>query len=451
MSARAIPFVPLLLLAAALLMPPLASAQEPEPERPNIVLILADDLGYGDLGCYGSPDIRTPRIDALAREGMRFTSFYSNGPECTPTRAALLTGRYPQRVGGLECAIGLGNVGRYDDAVRLRDQRRLGLPPEESVIPRMLNQVGYQTALVGKWHLGYEPDLLPARHGWSENFGPLGGAVDYFTHHEPDGELMLYRGAAPVSEAGYLTDLLSREATAFIRRRRTGSPFFLYLPFTAPHDPYQAPDEPAPKPGRKTYRSMVERLDLAVGRVLDSITEAGLAKKTLVIFTSDNGGAGHARNAPFSRGKGTTYEGGIRVPLIVRWPEKIERDSESHQVGATMDLTRSIARIASADPGVRPLDGVDLLRMAEPDGGATPRTLFWRLKRGARTRWAVRAGDLKLVRERTGDREEEHLFDLSSDPAEQRDLLPQRAEEARLLGSLLRQWEREVMPPRPRL
>jgi arylsulfatase A-like enzyme len=216
-------------------------------QRPNIVLIMADDLGYGDVGCYGCKDIRTPAIDGLAAEGVRFTAFYSNAPECTPTRTALLTGRYQQRVGGLECALGIGNVGRYDDAIRLRKTNDMGLPVEETSIARMLKDAGYATAISGKWHLGYEPKFFPLRHGFDSWFGPVGGAVDYFHHVENTGQLALYENDKPVQREGYLTDLITDEAVSFIQRSRS-KPFFLYVAYTAPHTPYQGPDDKRPEP-----------------------------------------------------------------------------------------------------------------------------------------------------------------------------------------------------------
>src|SRR3954452_16842812 len=207
---------------------------------PNVVLILADDLGYGDLGCYGCPDVRTPNLDRLAPPGVRFTSFYSNGQECTPTRAALLSGRYQHRVGGLECAIGIGNVGRYDDADRLARGHDLGLPADRSELARLLKAAGYTTAITGKWHLGYEPKFLPPNHGFDESFGPLGGGVDYFYHTEPGGGPMLYQDGRPVRRDGYMTDLITAEAEGVIRCPHD-RPFFLYVPYTAPHSPFQGP------------------------------------------------------------------------------------------------------------------------------------------------------------------------------------------------------------------
>ncbi len=414
-------------------------------QRPHIVLILADDLGYGDVGVYGCPDIRTPGIDGLAAQGVRFTHFYASAPECTPTRAALLTGRYPQRVGGLECAIGIGNVGRYDDAVRLRARNDLGLPAAETALARMLKGAGYATAITGKWHLGYEPKFHPHRHGFDYFFGPLGGAVDYFRHTEPEGEHMLYRGEQPAQAKGYLTDLIADEAVGQIKERDKSKPLFLYVPFTAPHDPYQGPDNESPRPARATYAAMVERLDRGVDRILRALEAEGLADNALVIFTSDNGGARWARNAPFSRGKGTTFEGGIRAPCIARWPGALPRGAVTDRAGITMDLTASIARVAGAQPPAgRPFDGIDILREVQNGGPARPRTLFWRLRRGDRTRRAVRDGSLKYVSETEGDKTEEHLFDLERDPAERTDLLQSRAADADRLRAKLAGWEAAV-------
>jgi N-acetylgalactosamine-6-sulfatase len=412
----------------------------------NVVVILADDLGYGDLGCYGAPDVKTPEIDRLASQGVRFTQFYSNGPECTPTRTALLTGRYQQRVGGLECAIGLGGVGRYDDAARLAAKGELGLPAEEITIARLLRDAGYETAVFGKWHVGYERKFLPDRHGFDRSFGPLGGAVDYFHHCEPDGAPMLRENGEPVRREGYLTDVLADEAVRFLRGPRT-RPFFLYVPFTAPHSPYQGPDDRHERPltaaewdkgDRATFAAMVERMDEGVGRILRALDESGQAGNTLVVFTSDNGGDLRGRNLPFSGRKGGLFEGGIRVPCIARRPGVLPAGAVWDRVGITMDLTASIAALAGVRPP-RPFDGVDLL------GGETRRgPLFWRARRGAVTWRAVRNGALKYVARQDGAALEEHLFDLDRDPAEQADLLPVRASDGVRLKSLLQAWESEV-------
>jgi N-acetylgalactosamine-6-sulfatase len=427
-------------------------------ERPNIVLLLADDLGYGDLGCYGCPDIKTPHLDALAKQGVRLTSFYSNGPECTPTRAALLSGRYPQRVGGLECAIGLAGVGRYADAVRLAERHDLGLPPDRSVLARALKDAGYATAICGKWHLGYEPKFLPREHGFDYFFGPLGGGIDYFRHNEPGGDHMLYLNDQKVRREGYMTDLIAEEARGVLRRVKD-QPLLLYVPFNAPHSPFQGPDD---KPGepltadnfnrgtRATYVKMVERMDAMIGTILRTLQETGRADNTLVIFSSDNGGPANSRNDPFSGRKGSTYEGGIRVPCIIRWPGKLPPGRESSQVGITMDLTASIVAAAGISPGGDgpQLDGIDIvdhLHQGKPD---SPRTLFWRQQRGELKWRGIRDGDLKLVSKQDGTQRQEWLFDLATDLAEKTDLAASRPADSQRLRDRLVRWEEEVKPTR---
>ena len=216
-------------------------SRKQSPVKPNILLILANDLGYGDLGCYGNREVQTPVIVQLAAQGVRFTAFYSNRPECTPTRTALLTGRYQQRVGGLECAIGIGNVGRYDDAIRLREQHALGLPASEVSLAQMLKQVGYCTAVCGNWHLGYEKQFSPNRHGFDYAFYAIGGAMDYYYHVEPPPSCLpaLYLNERPIKKNGYFADLITEEALKFLDRQSHTQPFFLYLTYTAPHSPYQ--------------------------------------------------------------------------------------------------------------------------------------------------------------------------------------------------------------------
>jgi N-acetylgalactosamine-6-sulfatase len=423
--------------------------------KPNIVLILADDLGYGDLGCYGCPDIKTPHLDRLARQGVRLKNFYANGPECTPTRAALLTGRYQQRVGGLECALGLGNIGRYDDAIRLRARHDLGLPASEISIARILQALGYKTAIIGKWHLGYELKFRPARHGFEHFFGILGGSADYFHHSEPGGGHVLVRNDAPVKREGYLTDLITQNAVDYIRRVGE-TPFFLYVPYTAPHNPYQGPNDLKARPvtlkesnqgSRAKYGEMVERLDHGVGNILKALEDAKLSDKTLVIFTSDNGGYTFGRNTPYRGTKGGLFEGGVRVPCIVRRACVLPAGKDSDLVGITMDLTASLARVAGAAAAKdRPFDGVDILHFVEKNQPLPPRTLFWRARRGDRTWWAVRDGDLKYVARKDGARKEEYLFEISRDPGEKNNLLAHRNEDAARLRRLVTAWEKEVQP-----
>jgi N-acetylgalactosamine-6-sulfatase len=436
-----------------------------ELRRPNLVFFLADDLGWADLGCYGARDIRTPHLDRLARDGVRFTQFYANGPECTPTRTALLTGRYQQRVGGLECAIGIGGVGRYDDAVRLAAQHELGLPATEITLPRLLRDAGYATALVGKWHLGYDDKFAPGRHGFAHAFYCVGGAMEYFHHVEdPPGNTPALRlDGQPVQRAGYFTALVADDAVRWLEERTRQPrppPFLLYVPFTAPHAPYQGPADGSPKPlpadsdrwkqGRAdpaVYAAMVEAMDAAVGRILGALEQVNESDRTLVAFCSDNGGTASARPTGLRGQKGMTFEGGIRVPCIVRWPGVLPAGAVYPHAAATFDLTVSMARAAGVT-SPRAFDGVDILRHVAADQAPSARDLFWRQRRGERTWRAVREGALKFVSDTRGVAVERFLFDLATDPTEKTNLLAARPEDARRLETKLASWEKDVRPPR---
>ncbi len=422
---------------------------------PNIVLILADDMGYGDLGCYGHPRAKTPHIDRLAKEGVRFTQHYSNGTECSPTRTALLTGRYPQWAGGLECAIGTGNVGRYDDAIELAARRQLGLPAKQVVLPGALKKVGYACGVFGKWHLGYEPRFNPIEHGWDEFFGYLGGNVHYFNHRETSDLHVLFRGRLPVHSEGYMTHLITDHSLAFIERHKA-RPFFLFVSHESPHFPFQGPKDAAKKitkenwmtPDADTYVAMLEDLDTEVGRVLAALKEQNLDRNTLVIFVSDNGGfAPAAHMGPLRGAKSSTLEGGIRVPLIMRWPGKLPAGKTSKQVCATFDLTRSILNLAKAKVPADRTDGTDIIAHIADNSPDTPRTLFWRGKRGERTWAAVREGNLKYVRKTEGQTEA-WLYDVSKDLGEKNDLLTKQPNDAARLKALLAKWEKDVRPVR---
>ncbi|NQT02523.1 MAG: sulfatase-like hydrolase/transferase [Planctomycetes bacterium] len=425
----------------------------PNTQVPNIILIMADDLGYGDVGSYGCTDIRTPAIDSLAAEGVRFTTFYANAPECTPTRTALLTGRYQHRVGGLECALGIGNVGRYDDAIRLRQTNDMGLPAEQTTIARMLKNAGYATAICGKWHLGYERKFFPLRHGFDYWFGPVGGAVDYFHHCEYTGQPALYQNDRTIKREGYLTDLITEEAVKFIQRQPS-SPFFLYVPYTSPHTPYQGPNDKKDKPvaqadyskgSREIYTEMVEQMDEGIGKILRALQDKNVADNTLVIFMSDNGANNKGNNSPYSGYKGNLFEGGIRVPCIVKWPSVLFEGTISNQPCITLDFSRSIVRAAGTKPPKnRPFDGIDILRVIETKQPIQKRTLFWRAQRGERTRKAVRDGSMKYIRLRDGNDIREYLFDLEKDPAEKNNLLSEREKDVRKLKLLLEDWQEKV-------
>jgi arylsulfatase A-like enzyme len=432
-----------------------APAPAAAPPRPNVVLILADDLGYGDVGSFGCTDIRTPNIDSIGRQGIRFLQCYANAPECTPTRTALLTGRYQQRVGGMECAIGIGDVGRYDESEWLQKRGELGLPVSETCLARVLKQQGYDTACMGKWHLGYPEKFWPNRHGFDEFFGILGGSVDYFSHKEPDGVPRLYRNAKKVDRAGYMTDLIAEEANAWLKRRSSAKPFFLYVPFTAPHLPSQGPEDRNIPPDantwnkgdRATYIKMVERLDDRVGSILAQLDRMGAAGNTLLIFVSDNGGTAIGRNSPLRGNKSQVWEGGIREPCAIRWPGVVAPGRITAQPIITMDFFPTILSAAGiAPPPDRELDGVDLVSFLSGKQAPFSRTLFWRYKRGTNIRKAVRDGDMKLV----SDNGKEELHNLAEDEGERRDLLPQAEAVAGKLREKLEAWEKEVAAPRLR-
>ena len=446
------PIVRMAVAAIPVLMWTLSLA-DAAPAKPNIVLILADDLGYGDVGCYGRRDIKTPAIDRLATQGVRLTNFYANGPECSPTRTALMTGRYQHRVGGLECAIGTGNVGRYDDAIRLRESNDLGLPANLAVLPSILIEQGYMAVAFGKWHLGYEKKFFPLRHGWDAYFGPLGGGVDYFHHTEWDGVPVLYENNEPVRKKGYITDLISDRAVKFVETHE-GKPFFLYVPYTAPHSPYQGPDDEQPEPllqpdwnkgSTKTYIEMIERMDQGIGRIIEAIDRKGFADNTLVIFASDNGANRMGDNGGLRGYKSGLFEGGIRVPCIIRYPRVLEKGAVSHQSCITMDLTSAIVGAAGgAAPAGRPFDGLDIIRLLSLKKKPADRTLFWRQRRGDRTWRALRDGDMKYVTLKDTDVWEEYLFDLAADQGEKINLLETRPHEAERLKKLLASFELDM-------
>lgn len=429
--------------------------------KPNIVFILADDMGYADLSGYGSPDAKTPNIDKLAAEGVKFTNFYANGPECSPSRTAFLTGRYPQRVGGLECAIGTGNVGRYDDAIRLAGKHDLGLPKNLAVLAPTLKKAGYRNAVFGKWHMGYEAKFNPLDQGFDEFVGFLGGNVDYFHHVELSDLPVYYSGRKAVKREGFTTHLITDDAIDFLNRQKakTDEPFFLYVPHAAPHFPFQAPDGPTKLPtkeewtqgSRATYVKMLEDLDDQVGRLLKALDDNKQAANTLVVFASDHGAMKPGLNTPWRDYKGTLFDGGIRVPCMARWPGKIKPGQVSKQVGTIMGLSRSFVTIAGGQPpeGMAS-DGIDILNHVIQGKKDEMRTLFWRARRGDRTWWAARSGDLKYVKKTEGGKTEEWLFDLAEDPGEKDNRLGSAAGKAAaaVLIKKLRQWEGEVKPVR---
>jgi N-acetylgalactosamine-6-sulfatase len=433
---------------------------------PNIIVFIADDLGYGDLGCFGSADINTPNIDNLANHGVRFTNYYANGPECTPTRVAFLTGRYQQRAGGLECAVGAGNVGRYNEAEWLADRGELGLPVSENLLVKVLKQNDYQTGMMGKWHLGYEKKFRPIEHGFDYSFGSIGYGGDYFYHTEQvetgledlTGMHTLMENNKEVFYTGeYATKLFTEKAIEWLTSRNKEKPFFLYLPYTAPHTPYQGPGDLIDRPlraeewnvgNRETYVEMVEALDSGMGEILTYLEENKMDEETLVIFFSDNGGAKIADNGPFSGNKGQVFEGGIHVPCIIRWPGKVEAGKVSEQTCISFDLTKSIINLVEPETEEK-LDGYDILNHVIADKANFARTLFWRKKRGNLIHKAIRDGNMKYLTRMNGDSVLfEKVINLNDDPAEKNNLINQLPETAQELKYKLRIWENEVQSPR---
>jgi arylsulfatase A-like enzyme len=438
----------LLILAVLILC---ATTQAPAQRPPNVILIMMDDMGYGDLGSYGASDVRTPNIDRLAREGVRLTDAYANGPVCTPTRAALISGRYQQRV-GLEWALTSSPA-----------DRELGLPALGASLPALLKTSGYATGLVGKWHLGWKPEFGPMAHGFDEFYGFLGGAHSYYTNQADifrvgGGSPDLFENTKPVEATGYLTDEITRRAVRFITRH-ADQPFFLEVAYNAVHWPFEPPDRPPTEAERRAapplrqmpddsvpatrldYVRMLERADQGVGQILAALDQHGVTNNTLVVFTNDNGGEWLSRNAPLFHRKATLWEGGIRVPLILRWPGELPPGTVSGQVAITMDITASILAATGGRPpaGYLP-DGIDILPILRGNAPLLERRLFWRWSRPNRQQRAVRFGQWKLL----VDASQLLLFDLSVDPGERTDLAARRPDLVAKLKRLLADWEADV-------
>lgn len=508
-------------VAAALAGAAIASAPrvaQTQTKRPNILFILADDLGYGDLSCYGRPDYETPNLDRLATQGVRFVNAYSAAPLCTPTRCAFITGRYPARaLVGLEEP--LTERGELGERAKI-----LGLPPEHPTIASLLKQSGYQTALIGKWHLGYLPNFGPVQSGFEEFFGIMSGAADFFTHKDMRGDGDLYEGTVGVERIGYMTEMLTQRAVKYISdRRNSQTPFYLSLHHTAPHWPWEGPrdQEVSRTLGKgydgftaggslKTYAAMMKSLDDGIGEVLRALDRSGLARNTLVIFTSDNGGERFSYNWPFRGAKFSLWEGGLRVPAIVRLPgtkANVQRPmpnvgafgsgstdavrsvpgavatgflaTESHftesnipignwqspignapgliihDVAITMDWTATILAAAGAKPDSNyPLDGIDLLpiiRSASPRPRvpASPRLPISPSPRLLFWRTSVQDAALRGRWKYVRDGDQEYLFDLSVDEREQANFREQNPAMFTQLRDAFKSWEATVLPRPP--
>lgn len=408
-----------------------------QARRPNIVFIMADDLGVHDLSCFGRPDYETPNIDTLARDGVKLTASYANSCTCSPTRTALLSGRYQYRL----------EVGNYDPLIRAD----IGFPPGHPTLASILRRAGYRTALVGKWHLGAPPLFGPLRSGYDEFFGITGGAADYYTHdlgglagpaRTPD----LYENESPIAREGYATDLFTERALAFVQANRA-RPFFLSLHYTAPHWPWQSrTDAGAPRASDfhfdggtpAIYADMVRALDDGVGAVLAELDRQGLRENTIVVFTSDNGGERYSYHWPLRGGKGSLHEGGIRVPTLVRWPERLAPGGECAGVNITMDWLPTLVGAAGARPDRRyPSDGVDIMPLLMGAPGA-PRTLFWRTA----DQGAAHSGTWKYLRRGAL----EYLYELSADPGERANLRLREGDMFATLKHAFEAWEAAMLP-----
>ena len=422
---------------------PAAIAQQ-EPSRPNIVVILVDDLGVGDLSCYGAKDLETPAIDRLVARGMRFSNAYANCPVCSPTRAALLSGRYPELVG-------VPGVVRTHSPLDSWGY----LAPSSRLLPELLKGAGYRTACIGKWHLGDQPECLPNTKGFDLFHGFLGDMMDDYFHHRRAGINYMRRDLQEINPKGHATDVFTDWAVNYIVAKRGGGdeaePFFLYLAYNAPHTPIQPPKdwlakvrkrEPGMKPARSRLVALIEHLDFGIGRVVDAIDAAGIADSTLVIFSSDNGGQLRvgASNGSLRGGKQDLYEGGIRVPQAAVWPGRIAPGSTAGLVTLSVDLFATCCAVAGvASTGA--IDGVSILPTLRGASQELERDLFWTRKEGnqrymGQSVWAIRSGPWKLLQ--NDPQQPFELYNLIEDPQERIDMRGERPRIYRELSKKLR-------------
>jgi arylsulfatase A-like enzyme len=428
--------------AAGIALAPSSPARAAARTPPNILFIMADDLGWGDLSCYGNTDFATPALDRLAAQGVRLTHAYANSCVCSATRMALMTGRYQYRLrGGLE------------EPIKERPSAVLGLPPAHPTLASMLRKAGYRTALVGKWHLGHLPHFGPLKSGYDEFYGISSGGADYFTHKNMSGKPDLYEGERLVENTGYLTDLLTVRAVHYIDRAAAAQrPFLLSLHYTAPHWPWETTQDQERAAKLKelfdfgggsleTYAAMVRSLDQGVGAVLGALERNRLDSDTIVIFTSDNGGERFSRNWPLMGEKGDLLEGGIRVPALVRYPSALAPGQVSRQVAVTMDWTATLLALAGARPEL-PLDGMNIFPMMRTPTIEVPRRLYWRFV--GRSQAAVRDGPMKYLK--VG--KHEYLFNIDGDPRERANLASAQPAQVQRLRAAFDGWNRTMLSDR---
>jgi arylsulfatase A-like enzyme len=431
-------------LAALALGADRSRAGEP-PKPPNIVFILADDLGFADVGCYGRPDLSTPNIDHLAARGVRILQAYANSAVCTATRVGLITGRYQYRL----------RVGLEEPLAGNPD---VGLEPSHPTLPSLLKRAGYGTTLIGKWHLGAFPKFGPLKSGYDHFYGFRGGAVDYYSHMNPGNKEDLWDDDVPVHHVGYLTELLGNRAVQVVNgyAKKSGQPFFISLQFSAPHWPWEAPGDEAESErlraagkglfhldggSQKTYQQMIEVMDREIGRVLEALRAHGLTDNTIVIFTSDNGGERFADTWPFTGRKTELLEGGLRIPAVISWPARIPRGRTTDQVAISMDwLPTLLAAAGGAPDPAYPSDGMNLLPVLTRGAPLVPRKLYWRYKASAQR--AMRDGDLKFLK----ILDHTFLFDVVADPLERANLKERRKDDFRRLERDWFAWNTTMLP-----
>jgi arylsulfatase A-like enzyme len=430
-------------LSSVVILGACTTKKENKDLNPNIVLIMADDLGYGGISCFGNTTIQTPNLDLLATEGVKFTDFHSNGSVCSPTRAALMTGKYQQRTG-------------VEGVITAKSHREVGLSLNEITIPEELKKYNYYCGMFGKWHLGYDKAFNPTLQGFDEFTGYVSGNVDYHAHIDQEGYLDWWKGEKIDNEVGYSTDLITQYGVKFIQENnpdKTHKPFFLYLPHEAPHGPYQRRIDKAlrevGKPGSlavlkdsipSIYKEMVEVMDEGIGKIIETLKATGQYEKTILIFISDNGANNYGHNGGLRGFKGGVYEGGSRVPAIISYPGKIEGGRVNTQMVLTMDLLPTLLDFIGQKPSGENIDGIsikdNLLNLTD----LPPRDAFFSFGNNS----FIRSGSWKLVKQKSEDSEKIELFNLSNDLQEKMDVGLENPDLRNELNERLSIWEKEV-------
>ncbi|XMO85359.1 sulfatase [Algibacter sp. AS12] len=413
--------------------------------KPNIILIMADDLGYGELSCYGSTKINTPNIDKLASQGVKFLDFHSNGPVCSPTRAALMTGKYQQRTG-------------VEGVITAANHREVGLSLDETTLAEELKNLGYATAMFGKWHLGYAEEFNPTYQGFETFTGFVGGNIDYHSHIDQEGYLDWWKGNNIDDEKGYTTDLITSYGVDYIKNNnpnKTGKPFFLYLSQESPHYPIQGRhDKPVREEGNKKYirkvdkdsvqsiyTGMIETMDEGIGKIMKTVNTENLNENTIIIFCSDNGAAGsRGDNGVLRAAKASVYEGGHRVPAIISYPNQIKANTVSNATVLSMDFLPTLVDFAGGKPSGKNIDGVNFKSHLLNETNLADRNLYWVFG----SKKAIRNGEWKLVTNQTEGKESIELFNLKNDVSEKQDVSANEPERVKNMLAQLENWQKEV-------